>query len=342
MSRRFLFAIANCRHLVFGALLCSGLASVAPAQLNQQGRWEHGLNIPSGAWSVPKVSADELNTLILRWSSIGNEIKNTTNTFAGTYWTASNHAAFLRWAPQTGFVYVKTYEQLNVVDFSYGNVVTASENIQFVVERDLHSTFFGKRLTPITQVWIPTEWEQQMYLVESKRISDFSLFSAGLGRYNEYNGPCCEGSPFLVRIADSALTGKDEAWQSPRVPPQYVRFIRRPIEAVITFVGQKRFVNGYGLKGPDYSQWFPKASLTPLGINAGAVQGVRRGLLFRIRHAPYGQYLKITYVRKNRSTGVMIRDVDDYGRETYIDSADNETKYPPITRGQRVTTSPRF
>lgn len=100
-------------------------------------------------------------------------------------------------------------------------------------------------------------------------------------------------------------------------------------------------VKGYGLEGDSYSRWFPKASLTYIRISAGKKQGVRRGLLFRIPVSAYGQYLEIKRVSTVFSNGVIIRNVDDDGRETYYNSAGRREDYPPIIRGARITTSPR-
>jgi hypothetical protein len=341
MARVIILPVMEMCRATAAFVLLAVFASTLSAQFNSQGQWEHGLDLPNTSWNVTKFKKDELKILVERWQLIEDESKRTKNTFAGTYSLPNNHAAFLKWAPEGGFAYIQTYEGLDVVDFSYGTVISAGQDIQLLPQRDLSSTFFASRLRPTTRTWIPARWENRTYLIEANRISDFGLYAAGLGRYNEYTGPCCDAAAFFVRLGEVGLTD-DKAWQKPWLPAKYARLIRWPVETTITFVGKRRVVNDYGLEGADYSTGFPKASLTTVQIDAGANKSVRPGLLFRLREAPYGQYLKITRVKRRSSIGVLIRELDKQGRETYYDSTHNLRAYAPVDVGQRVTTSPLF
>jgi hypothetical protein len=87
------------------------------------------------------------------------------------------------------------------------------------------------------------------------------------------------------------------------------------------------------------------ATLTPVRVDAGSRQGVRRGLLFRLTGIPGDsgahQYLKITRVRPDSSDGVVVRDLDDAGRETFYElETDRHLPLAPITVGTKVTTRP--
>ena len=113
------------------------------------------------------------------------------------------------------------------------------------------------------------------------------------------------------------------------------------------FGGQKELTSNYHLEGELYGNLFPKASLTPVTISAGKANGVKRKMLFRLLAQPGPQYLKITHVRTNTATGVIIRDVDDDGLERFFDN-DTQSEPPqkrnflPIRVGAKVTTSPHF
>jgi hypothetical protein len=65
----------------------------------------------------------------------------------------------------------------------------------------------------------------------------------------------------------------------------------------------------------------------------------------RLDGAPGGQYLKVTRVGAASSEGVVIRGVDDDGRETFYEHEPGRQGpqlkvFPPVRVGARVTTAP--
>ncbi len=269
--------------------------------------------------------------------------------------------SFLRWAPEGGFVFLYVYENFSVLDFSYGKVSATPSGVVFNVERELlaavaappggvvfHAGGVGQGggggsaqgRTP--RRWVAARWRTANYLLDEGEVAEFGEYVGGFDKYNEFNGPCCEFAPFL---SSAARRDALKSFEEPAVPAPYARLMRRPIEAKIKSVGRRRVVKDYGMEGELYGQWFERASLTSVTIDAGRTQRVRRGLLFRIVGSPYGQYLKIVRVRPSSSEGVIIRSVDDDGLETFYDSEDGRREpqkktYPPVNVGARVTTSP--
>src|SRR6185295_19386843 len=118
------------------------------------------------------------------------------------------------------------------------------------------------------------------------------------GRYNDFNGPCCDYSAFFSRAApdDSAPTS------IPLVIPSSMKSrMRQPINAHITTVGKSRHVNDYELQGANYYQLFDEASLTPVSIDAGSDKSVKRNSIFRLIGEPAQQYLRIVSVGNRTS-----------------------------------------
>jgi hypothetical protein len=315
------------------------LASVSEAQTNQDERWENGFT--DSSWSLPTAPKEEVAALTSRWKAIEEELRSTPNEFAGTYRDGGDmRGSVLRWAPESGFVYVSLYEWLDVLDFSYGKVTVTPSEIIFTVEREQQTTALDNRPRTTPLRWVAARVNQNNYLIPVELMSDFGDYLAGFGKYNDFNGPCCEFTPFLTV---SAKVNSKEKSRSLTVPNEYKFFLKQPIEATITYVGQRKIVENYGSEGELYGHLHLRAALTTVKINAGKNRGVKRGLLFRLLDIPnhYGQYLKITRVGSFSSQGVVVRDVDDDGKETYYDSNPPEKRvYPPVISGMRVTTSP--
>ncbi|MGI8565595.1 MAG: hypothetical protein ACR2LZ_03835 [Pyrinomonadaceae bacterium] len=315
------------------------------AQTNQTERLDHGLNFYE-PWYLPsEATKQDTNALKARWKAIGEEVKSTPNEFAGTYRDGGEmRGSVLRWAPESGFVYVHVYEWFSVIDFSYGKVSITPSEIIFTVEREQQIKARDDRPRKTSRRWITARLKHVNHFIPLERIADFGNYIAGLGEYNDFNGHCCEFVPFLVGENESAK--RDEA-KGLLIPEKYKRFIKQPIEATIKYVGRKKIVKGYTSGAKLYGKFHEKASLIPVRVNAGARHGVKRGLLFRLINTPgdYDQFLKITRVGPAFADGVVVRDIDDDGGETYYDF-DSESKgfekkvFPPVVAGTKVTTSP--
>lgn len=273
--------------------------------------------------------------LIKRWDEIGQELDAGKSRFDGTYEKRGYRGYFLRWSPAKGFVYVFHSEGLSIIDFSYGRVWETHEAIVFVPEREMKETFRGEKLiTP--REWIPITAGKEVFLVPKQQLENFGKYVAGFDEYNDFNGPCCDFSPFFTK--NETLT-KASATSRVTISPEYQSAIKRPITAQIVFIGERKVVTNYGLEGKLYSQLFPTASLLPVTINAGRNVGVRRNMLFKLVDQPDEQYLKITRTARSSASGVVIRNVEEKNTEVWHDGS-KETSFPPVKIGARVTTSP--
>ena len=321
------------------AVLTHAPASVA--QADRPGRFEHGFaDYPP--WELPsratRADSDALNA---RWRALAAELKTTSSGAAGTYeQRGAMRGGYLRWAPGGGFVYLYVYEDIIIIDFSYGKVEVTPSEVIFKVERELRTEDPGDRPRPTPRRWVPARWKWGDFFVPAAEMHDFSDYAAGLGRYNDFNGPCCEFAPFFSKRGGDGVAQGDGP-ERPEVPRKYARLMQRPIEATIKSVGRKRSVKVYGLDGAFYSSSLGPVTLTPVRIDVRRRRGLRPGLLFRLVGAPLGQYLKVTRVGRGHSDGVVIRRVRDAGRETcYGPGSFEELTCPPIVAGAKVTTSP--
>lgn len=330
--------------VIFACTCASPRAAAQASADDVREQFEHGFEDVYGkTWNLPTgTTGEEAAALGARWKALGEELKTTENEFAGTYRAeGAMRGSFLRWAPGGGFVYLYVYERYSVLDFSYGKVEVTPTALVFTAERERRGLQTDPP-SPTPRRWVAARWRTTNYLVPEKKVADFGLFVGGFGRYNDFNGPCCEFAPFLM---SGPRRDPRKSFAEPLVPAPYARLMRRPVEASIKSVGRKRVVKDYGLEGELYGQWFGKASLTPVTLDAGRGRGLRPGLLLRLVGEPWGQYLKVTRVFASGSEGVVVRDVDDDGGETYYDSptggGEPQRKvYPPVKAGTHVTSAP--
>jgi hypothetical protein len=285
-------------------------------------------------------SDSEIRELVARWDQIGNEL-NREGSVGGTYEEYGYRGYFLRWAPGGGFIYVYHSEHLSIIDFSYGKVSVQGGVVTFLPEREMRKTFREVKLATPTK-WITARFAGGSYLVPGDRLQEFGNYVAGRAEYNDFNGPCCDYDPFFFSTEHSL---KGSTAKPVLVDREYQQFIKRPINAEITFMGQKRRVTDYGLHGRHFYRLFEKAALIPIKVNAGRDQGLERNTLLRLVTDSGPQYIRILKVRNNSASGVIIRGIGDDGVESYYtsDSPTDEPVrklFPQVRVGARLTTSP--
>lgn len=329
------------RAAVCAALLLLPLFPSARARTQDGPRFAHGYE-DAEPWYLPTgTTREEADALQSRWDALAAEIRSgAARAPAGTYERyGAMRSGFLRWSPAGGYVYLYVYENFVAIRFGYGRVnVEPSGRVVFEAEGGRvqpGSEGFG----PFGRRWVPAGWKGAAYLVPEREMSGFGQYVAGLGQFNDFNGPCCEFAPFYTRREeDGAGAGVD----APAVPRRYAGLMRRPFEATLTRVGRARRVREYGLEGEFYSSLLSDVTLTPVRLSAGRAPGMRPGLLFRFADGRDGQYLKVTRVGRRASAGVVIRRLDEKGAEQCIAPRGvGYVRCQPLAAGARVTTSPR-
>lgn len=309
-------------------LILTVLTAVSANAQIQGDRWENGIG--HSAWQIALGDADKARLLNL-WNEIGDDLQHHPHALAGTYVKGGYSAGyFLRWTLNKGFVVIPYFDQNLIGDFGFGTVTVDHDGeVIFETTRQLVG---GRGLDRMPKRWVPIG----KYLVPVDSIKEFGLFQAGLGIYNEFNGRCCEFSPaFLAHRIDQEHVPFDYP-----VTAKYLRFIKKPVDARIVWLGKLKKVKKWGFQGKLYGESLEDVVLVPVRIDAGLANGVRSNMLLRIVGEPdFYQYLHITKVKLKTATGFVVRDTTD-GVETYHDSeTDTRKPLPPVQIGTRVTTS---
>lgn len=305
----------------------AGQSEIDPPQ-----QWNNGIGHSS--WDVALEPNDRKKMLSL-WDSIGEDLKTEKNELAGTFVKGGyNSGFFLRWSVAKGFVIVPYFDQNLITDFGFGTVAILDQSeVIFEPEKDLAG---GRGLDKM-----PRKWTVILgYFAPVESLKDLGAYRAGLGRYNAFNGHCCEFAPiFLCHRID-----RENMPLAHTIPAKYAKFIKTPITGEITKVGKRMKVKNWGYQSELYGEWMEKAALTPVRINIGKRRGIKRKMLLRMVGEPEyaGRYVQVMKVALRSSQGYVVHDLSFGGREdTYRDYATEQEKaLPPIRVGIKVTSSP--
>ena len=330
------------RSVIAWLLLCSCFLSppaAARAQTSSDGRWANGLSEPwwfsEEIMTAAKLAAQE------RWKSIGEETASRgKDEWSGDYFTGSEtHGSYLRWSREKGFVLLDVNKCAATVDrLNYGGATASSSLVEFSPELkdEAKSTHVHGRKSRTPTKLIPVRWGRARFLIPEDEISDFGDYVAGLGKYNEGTGWDAYSMPFFIRMDDRSA---DEAESFPVVPPAYERYLKRPIEAVIISVGKRQLRKNYTYETDINSTWHDRAVVRVVTISAGAAQGVKRHMAFKVKGSEAGDKVMITGVGRDTATGLIIRSLVE-GRETYYNiESEKQKPYPPVRSGWQLTTA---
>ena len=321
------------RRLFFAFLLLLAAFQFCFSQERKQSEiWDNG--VFHSHWVFENIPENEIDEIKKRWEEIGDSLKTTSNPFAGTYYQSGNRGYYLRWSPEKGFVYVYYYEYF-ARDVSYGKVLVTDSEVKFIVEREMQNKDVDRKLITPT-VWIPAYNEKQ-FLVQKESIQSFGDFYGGFGVFNGFPSKWeCECSPYAKKVDESIDYTKIKSFI---VPKKYLKFIKQPINAKVISVGKSRISTHSLVFDINQSN---KASITPVTINIGRKSGIKRGLLFVTNEE--NSFLEVTKVSEKVSQAILVREIDEKGKEAYSDGWDKTTDkpiykpYPPIRIGTKITT----
>lgn len=331
--------------LVLAACAQSARARQMPearAQLDGDGRWVNG--VTESWWLGEAITKAEGAEAAARWKALLDESAGARPAgWEGGYFRGGEtHGTYLQWSPRGGFVIARVNKCMALVTgLAYGRVEVTPTHVEFFPEVDKESAGghghhgAAHPAAPRAVIrFVPVEWRGERMFIEEEEMDEFGDYVAGLGGYNgRFVYPLLGYEEFFTRGG-----GKKSA--TPVVPPGYERFIKRPVEARVISAGRRVLKKDYVLKGANTSAEYEHASVTRVTIDAGTEQGVKEGLLFRVTRPDEGDTVFVTRAGRRTSEAVVVRDLDERGRETFYDNGDSrERRHTRVLRGWRLTTS---
>lgn len=306
-------------------ILCFGTSL---SQAHNYEKWDTGSGEP--LWvNLKDFSKQELDTAIGLWNKIENDNRTgNSREWTGYYFKGDViHSTVLRWSPEAGFIMVEVDNcAATLMGLAYGKVIVSPELLEFIFEYHKasasHSHTKAHRPAPAIKKFIPVRWGSAEYLIDEVQIADFGDYVGGFGRYN-HRFPEVGGIDFFARRITQPQNNVEEL---PQVPSIYKRFIKKPIDAEIKVVGVPEI-----RRVRDYDDTWAYQSHTPVAINVGSLNGVKRGMNFRVLSSDQAEVVTIIRVSKHSSEGVIVRSLDENKQEYEID--------PKIRPGWLLSTS---
>jgi hypothetical protein len=312
------------------AILVSG--QQAEAQLDQYGRWENGVS--EAWWFDDSLSKPEIEIVKARWRAIQNEFSHSNDGFAGEYFEGGEtHGTYFRWAPKNGFVRVDVDKcAARVMGFSYGDALPDRPFLTLVTKGSGSSQGAHSHHKPAMNRFALVTWRSIPYLMVEQDIQAFCEYVAGLGKFNTGLHGHFDLWPFPFYTGRGTETGTAD--ELPIVPAGYEHLVRRSIDASISAVGA-RTVRKFRVDYDDAPHYESRIHVT---IDAGRNQGVRLGMKFVVLDSTEDDELVITSVGMKRSTGVMVRFVEETP-QTHFSQWKDYDRYSPVKAGWKVSTS---
>lgn len=309
--------------------------------LDQDGRWANGVS--EAWWFADSLPDEDIRKLIAQWEKIAKEnLTSKGNEWAGDYFTGSDtHGEYLRWSPESGFVIINVDKcSAQVEGFSYGKVSSSSPLNQFIPDKVLSSGHGHGQVqpSPATINFVPVRFRNARLLIPETEMPEFGDYLAGLGRFNGPNSIYyVDVTPFFVQLGKES-GGKKEVGAA--VPPGYEKFLKKPIEASIIMVTDRRIEAGYSYESPlsgGVTTYEDRVSVTSINVNVGDADGVKPGMILKLVET--GEEVIMTRVSTTNSTGIIIRFLDKRGRDIFYD---NEAEHlsSKVKTGWKLTTSP--
>lgn len=299
--------------------------------------WKNGIKY---RWFNYHFEKEDALKMTAKWDEIGIGLEESKNKFAGTYFQYGYMSGyFLRWSSEKGYIYIQYFDIEHPCSFSYGNVSVNNLEITFIpeYEKNVICPSILPKTTP--RKWIPALGGK--YFIPANEAERFGNFYGGFGEFNRYYWDWHDAHPFARKWGD-----KLEINENFILPKPYEKFVKKPINAEITFVGKAEIKKLDENENALFQEFIFNHyySETPVKIDVGKNLGVTKGLEFIIPSEGDSQTLKVTKVRKNSSEAIVLRSVNEEKKEVYryydVEKQESfEKEFPPLKIGQKITTS---
>lgn len=295
--------------------------------------WKNGLG---SRWFMYHLEKPEAEFLKSKWDEIGKSDDG--SKFEGDYIVPDYMSGyFLRWSKEKGYVFVRFFDVEHPCHFTFGDVKVTDATVQFIQKGSKNQS-----VCPSSDDGAPAEeWVFAVdgrFLIPRSELGDFADYYGGFGRYNGNNRQHDNVIPYAIRPGPAFQ-------ETPTfvLPKRFSNFIKPPLTGTIVNVGRT-----HKRKSKIFSFAYDYETVTPVTIDVGRDHGLRRKQEFVLltKDDDYSsETLIVESVGKSRSRGVVVRKVDEKGKEGFSVWNEATTKFETkqftkLTPGIRITTSP--
>jgi hypothetical protein len=303
----------------------------ATAQEYSKERWDPGHG-EACFFNLSKFKLHDAHVVMARWDALLTTAEASGNEWAGRYGILGAETSYeqIRWAPRAGFavVFVSTCS-MTVIDLSHGRVEWTPSRLRLVPERSLTGGAGAQFPTRL----VPVRWGAWRCLAPEDDLEAFCDFAAGRNVGGRY------GASHPAIYVKSA--GGERGAGLPILPTEYRRFEKPLLRATIASVAAP-----YLRRSPYNDE---NELVTPVAVDAGAAEGVKAGMIFRVVAPELEETVEITRVGKHSARGVIVRQAprppeeepleDEEEMPAARDDADEApVNYPEIASGWEIST----
>jgi hypothetical protein len=279
-------------------------------------------------------SKDDLTEAQNRLEKINAELEKDQSEWFGRYSPVTDaevsHEELIL-SRQNGFLQFYVYTCMPELRYlNFGEIVDEPGAVWLKSASSLNSR--RKLLNPAK--YVKVIWGKRHFLILENDLQMFLIKAAGLEIVDEENRD--EDKPITwLTVYEKHGESEKSIKGLPIVPFEYAHLLRHPIEAKIIAVG-KRTVE---VIKDEFSDEPRNLSNVIIKLNVGSQNGVEKGMNFRILKT--GELIEITKVNRQTSVGIVAREIDENGRESYYDHETKSDKiYSKIIVGWKLTTAP--
>ncbi|HEX6280445.1 MAG TPA: hypothetical protein VFZ49_10595 [Pyrinomonadaceae bacterium] len=254
---------------------------------------------------------------------------STKDKWEGTYWfdfPDSVTYSLMSWKSSGGYFGLSVYTCLpELRSLRYGRAEATDESVTFVSEKlDETDSSHNK--------YIKVRWGHRRYLVNEKSLLAFTQKAAGL--YVEPD----DGSNEKYQLwSDYWVASEDENDPTPKglpvLPLRYRHLERKPLSARISNVAKPSIQEDIEFGNRVFSG---PSAVYPITLSSGSSTGLAPGMI--LVNLKTSEEIFVKTVSSTSSKGILVRSLDDGGKEHCIDENGEKLRCPTLSFGTSFTT----
>lgn len=316
--------------------LITMLSVVTAQEDNSWMAWKN--DIGNTRWLMYHLEKSDVEILKEKWNAVGQSLEKNQTEYSGSYIIPAYMSGyFFRWSKEAGYVFVRFFDVEHPCYFSFGDVELTGSVIRFIHKGESSSSACPPSSSGRpAEEWIPALGGQ--YLVPRSELKEFIDYYSGFNDFNGHLRKPDDKIPFPI------FWGKtDENQPKFILPDDFSSFIKSPLNGEIISVGKTRTRRSkIFVFGSDKAE-----TITSVTIDLGRKHGLKTKQEFILLTDDDGtsETLIVTSVGQSHSKGVVVRTINDKGKEGFLEW-DNESDAfvpKPFTKlrpGIKITTSP--
>lgn len=232
----------------------------------------------------------------------------------------------LTWNTSGGYFSLSVYTCLpELRSLRYGRVEATSDSVAFVSEKSIDDLRFEDK-------YIKVRWGHRRYLVNEKSLLAFTEKAAG--RYVE---PENADDKTYQLWSDYWVTSNDENDSEPKgvpvLPARYKHLERKPLITRISAVGIREVKEDVETRNTIYSGPMAVYKIT---VQSGASTGFAPGMT--LINLKTGEEIFLQTVSKTSATGILIRSIDDNGKDHCLNDNGEKIRCPVMSSRSNLST----